>query len=159
MGNMKKQATIYFFFLFYSVAALKEDAPYVPNVIFQEGADLYEPNSDVGQANGPENIKIIDGGKMAAPNGGAPDLAAKPKPAPPPKRLVVYSNGKSEIIVKDLDSRSTLKLFTIQIEQPTGGLQVDYKNDLIFFAHKDHVYRIHLVDDDGERKISGDGEL
>jgi len=148
---MKISTAIPLFLLFCSAIA-EPEAPFVPDVVFQQDQDLYD------RSVGPENIKLPNGEEKEADM----DAIVARMDAiidPTPSRLAVYSNGKSEIIVKDLDYVKTVKLFTIQIEQPTGGLSVDDENDLIFFAHKDHVYRIHLVDDDGERKISGTGEL
>ena len=34
-----------------------------------------------------------------------------------------------------------------------------YKQDLIFYAYEEKLYRIHLVDENGNRKISGKGDL
>ena len=62
----------------------------------------------LSEGNDKPDIKILDGFGMSIRND------------PFPKHLVVYTNGKSEIIVKDLESRTTLKLFTLQIDQPTG---------------------------------------
>ena len=40
-----------------------------------------------------------------------------------------------------------------------GGLAIDFRNDLIFFADGTNIFKINLVDDLGKRKISGKGEL
>ena len=77
----------------------------------------------------------------------------------PDNHLVLYGNNNSQIIIKDVNTRETRKIFTIQIKEPTGGIAIYYENDLIFFAEGTTIYRIHLVDEDGKRKLSGKGEL
>ena len=77
----------------------------------------------------------------------------------PNNLLVVYGNGDSEIIIKDVNTGITIKTFIIQIEKPTGGIVIVYEKDYIFFADKYNVYRIHLVDKNGNQRISGRGEL
>ena len=57
------------------------------------------------------------------------------------------------------DSKWKSKSFATH-EAATGGLYADYENDVIFYAAKNGgIYRIHLVNEDGSRKISGTGEL
>ena len=77
----------------------------------------------------------------------------------PDNLLVLYGNDHSQIIIKDVNTRETKKIFTIQIKEPTGGIAIYYENDLIFFVEGTTIYRIHLVDEDGKRKLSGRGEL
>ena len=77
----------------------------------------------------------------------------------PDNLLVLYGNDNSQIIIKDVNTRETRKIFTIQIKEPTGGIAIYYENDLIFFVEGTTIYRIHLVDENGKRKISGKGEL
>ena len=73
--------------------------------------------------------------------------------------LAIYGNDQSEIIVKDTKLRTTLKIFTTQVVA-TSGITIVYEKDLIFFSGEDGtIYRIHLVDEIGNRDISGNGKL
>ena len=73
--------------------------------------------------------------------------------------LVIYGNNNSQIIIKEVKTFKTVKIFSIQLKEPCGGIAIDYEKELIFFAGKKKVYRIHLVDENGNREISGKGKL
>lgn len=73
--------------------------------------------------------------------------------------LAIYGNDQSKIIVADTELRTTLKTFTVQASV-TSGIAIVYNKDLIFFSDEDGtVYRIHLLDENGNRNVSGKGRL
>jgi len=73
--------------------------------------------------------------------------------------FIIYGTGTGEIRIKRVKTKETIKSIKVQVDEIKGGLAIDFRNDLIFFAEGTNIYRIHLVDGLGKRKVSGKGEL
>ena len=75
------------------------------------------------------------------------------------KLYALYGNGQWGITVTDIATGSTVKTFTISTPKP-AFFAIDIKEDLLFFTdEKNMIHRIYLVDDNGDRKVSGTGQL
>lgn len=80
-------------------------------------------------------------------------------PEPEPESLLLlYSNSYYKIIVRDLHTSHKIKTFTIRIADPTF-IAMDYDSDAIYFTSDTTLYKLYLVDESGNRKISRNGEL
>lgn len=73
--------------------------------------------------------------------------------------FIIYGTGFGELRIKRVKTKETLKTIKIQVDEIKGGLAIDFRNDLIFFAEGPNIYKIYLVDELGKRKISQKGEL
>jgi hypothetical protein len=73
--------------------------------------------------------------------------------------LLYYHSGK--IVVKGVN-RGIVKEFNLKnafLSTETVSLAIHYEQDLIFVADYSKIVRIHLVDDNNTRAVSGNGEL
>lgn len=73
--------------------------------------------------------------------------------------FVIYGTGYGELRIKRFKTGETVKTIKTQVEEIRGGLAIDFRNDIIFFADGNNIYKIYLVTDLGRRWISGKGEL
>lgn len=74
---------------------------------------------------------------------------------------ILYDTGKSELRVKNVNRQisNVVNTFNIQTETASGGLAIDSARDQFFFAEGRNIYKIYLVDNNGKRRISANGEL
>ena len=74
--------------------------------------------------------------------------------------FVIYGDASAlgnviKVISSAGELQKTFKVNTRSIQ----GIAIHYKQDLIFVVDRSKIVKIHLLDDDGIRKISGTGEL
>lgn len=73
--------------------------------------------------------------------------------------FVIYSTGKGELRIKRVKTSETVKVIKTEIDEIKGGLAIDFRNDIIFYADGNNIYKIYLVSDVGKRSKTGRGEL
>lgn len=72
--------------------------------------------------------------------------------------FVIYGEASGNAINVISSTGEIKKTFKVNANG-IKGIAIHYKRDLIFVVDRRHIVKIHLLDDDGNPKISGTGEL